>query len=348
MSIASMKALGELCRDLPVGDEAAASDAKARQDTLTKPRGSLGRLEELVIWLARWQGKSMPALDQVDILIFAGSHGVTARGVSAFPPEVTAQMVANYANGGAAINQLALIGNARLKVIPLSIECPTADICIAPAMSETEFLDAVQVGFDSVDPTCNLCCLGEMGIGNTTIAAAVCLGLFGGSAKDWTGLGTGVNDAGLLHKIKVIETAVAFHQDRLAGQFDDPLMIFAALGGRELAAIFGAVLACRIHKIPVIIDGFVATTAVAPLAKITPAGLDHVICGQLSAEQAHRALLSRLAMSPLLDLGMRLGEGSGAALAINIVRAALACHTGMATFTGAGVSGALPHTPPKD
>ena len=334
MSVASLGELETLCQDLPSGDEGAATAAENRQDVLTKPRRSLGRLEELVIWLARWQRRAMPVLDKVEVLIFAGTHGVTARGISAFPSEVTGQMVGNYAAGGAAINQLARQANASLRVFPLSVENPTADFTTAPAMQNDEFLEAVNTGYEAVDPDCNLVCLGEMGIGNTTVAAAVCLGLFGGSARDWTGLGTGVDEAGLARKIAAVEGAVCVNRDRLG----DPLSLLAALGGRELAAIFGAALACRRQNIPVIVDGFVATAAVAPLARLAPGGLDHAVAGHLSSENAHRALLAELNMRPLLDLDMRLGEGSGAAVAINILRSALACHAGMATFAQAGVS----------
>ena len=331
------KTLDELraaCLDLPAGDDAAANAVATRQDTLTKPQGSLGRLETLVAWLARWQGRPMPRLDKVKVIVFAGSHGVTAQGVSAFPSEVTGQMVANFAAGGAAINQLAKAAGAELAVIPLDIERPTADFTQAPAMDDVAFLAAVSTGYDAVTKDLDLLCLGEMGIGNTTTAAAIATALFGGGADSWVGRGTGVDDAGLLRKAKAIETAMARHKDRLS----DPLAVASAVGGRELAAMLGAALAARKHGIPLVLDGFVTTAAVAPLQKLNPRGLAHAVAGHVSAEAGHRGLLAALGLDPLLNLGMRLGEGSGGCLAVNILRGALACHTGMASFAEAGVS----------
>lgn len=334
--VASLDELRRYCLDLPDGAAEAAAAAIAHQLQLTKPPGSLGRLEELVAWLARWQGRPVPRLAQVDVLVFAGSHGVTAQGVSAFPAEVTAQMVQNFAAGGAAINQLARTADASLRVIPLGIERPTADFTQAPAMTEREFLDAVATGHDAVRPGTDLLAIGEMGIGNTTAAAAMSMGLLGGEAADWTGRGTGLDDAGLARKARVVAAAVERHRDLL----DDPLAVAMALGGRELAAMLGAVLGARWANVPVLLDGFVAGAAVAPLARLHPAGLAHAMAAHVSAEPGHRRLLQALGKPPLLDLGMRLGEASGACLAIQLVRAALACHTGMATFASAGVSGA--------
>lgn len=333
MKFASLDALRGACQDLPAGDSAAAESVAARQATLTKPPGSLGRLERLVAWLARWQGKPMPRLDKVAILVFAGSHGVTAQGVSAYPAEVTAQMVANFAAGGAAINQIAQANGAALTVIPLAVEKPTADFTFAPAMSEDDFLEAVHTGYDAVDETMDLVCLGEMGIGNTTAAAAIAAALFGGSDK-WVGRGTGVDDAGLARKVAAIEVAMRLHGELL----HDPLSAAAAVGGRELAAILGATLAGRHKNVPVMLDGFVCTGAVAPLARLHPHGLDHAVAGHCSAEAGHRSLLAALGLDPLLDLGMRLGEASGAAVAVGLLRAALACHAGMASFAEAGVA----------
>ncbi len=334
MQFKTLSALREHCQNLPAGNEVAVLAARARQERLTKPPGSLGRLEDLAIWLARWQGTNLPTLKHVDILIFAGSHGVTAHGISAFPPEVTAQMVANFAAGGAAINQLAKTSGASLKVFPLSVDTLTDDFTQGPALGTKEFLQQVGLGYDAVDKTADLICLGEMGIGNTTVAAALCLGLYGGEASDWTGRGTGVDDAGLARKNDVITRALAQNRSALS----DPLTLLAALGGREFAAMFGAALACRHHGVPLVIDGFICTAALAPLAALHKDGLAHGLCAHVSAEHAHKDLLKRIGKKPLLDLGMRLGEGSGAALAINILRAALACHKGMATFDEAGVS----------
>ncbi|MHA6684397.1 nicotinate-nucleotide--dimethylbenzimidazole phosphoribosyltransferase [Mesorhizobium sp. A556] len=334
MPFKSLEELRTACLDLPAGDEKMAASARSRQDTLTKPQGSLGRLEEIASWLARWQGQAIPKLDRVKVFVFAGNHGVTAQGVSAFPSEVTVQMVANFAGGGAAINQLARIAGAELAVIPLDLDHPTGDFTQTPAMETDAFLAAVSVGYDAVNADLDLVCFGEMGIGNTTPAAAISAALFGGGAQQWTGRGTGVDDAGLNRKVSAIETGLKRH----AGALSDPLAVAAALGGRELAAILGATLAARHHGIPVLLDGFVCSAAVAPLAKLHPSGLAHTLAAHVSAEAGHRRLLEVLNLPPLLDLGMRLGEGSGACLAVNIVRSALECHARMASFAEAGVS----------
>ena len=330
---ASFDDLRAACLDLPQADEAARAGVARREARLTKPPGSLGRREEITAWLAAWQGRNPPRLDRVEIMVFAGNHGVTAQGVSAYPPEVTAQMVANFAGGGAAINQLAKLGGAELRVVALSLETPTADFTAEPAMSEAAFLDAVTTGYDDVSSDADLVILGEMGIGNTTAAAALSGALFGGGAR-FAGLGAGVDDAGLARKRTAIEKALARHRDVLG----DPLRAAASLGGRELAAILGACLAARHKRIPVLIDGMVSTAAVAPLKALRADALDHTLAGHMSAEAGHRLLLRELGMTPLLDLGMRLGEGSGAAVALLVLRAALACHTGMATFEEAQVS----------
>ena len=315
---------------LPQGDEAASAAVAARQDTLTKPPGSLGRLETMVAWLARWQRRALPRLDRVDVLVFAGNHGVTARGVSPYPPAVTAQMVANFTTGGAAINQIARCAGARLRVVPLDLDHPTADIVERPAMTPMEFEAALTAGAEAVAAGVDLLCLGEMGIGNTTAAAAICTALFGGD--DWTGRGTGVDDAGLARKRQAVRAAAALR----AGS--DPIETLRCLGGRELAAVAGAVIAARQSGIPVLLDGFATTAAAAPLAAAAPGALDGCLAAHVSAESAHRRLLAELDLPPLLDLGMRLGEASGAVLAVPLLRAALACHTGMATFAEAAVS----------
>ena len=329
----TLSELRRACLDLPDSDHAAANAVMARQVELTKPPGSLGRLEYLVAWLARW-GRNPPRIDKADVLVFAGNHGVTVLGVSPFPAAVTAQMVANFAAGGAAINQLADAAAATLRVIPLDLERPTADFTAEPAMDEPSFVAAVAAGYAAVRPEADLVCLGEMGIGNTTAAAAVAAALFGGGGIRWAGRGTGVDDRGLKRKQEVIDRALARH----ARILDDPLLVAAALGGRELAAILGATLAARHRRIPVLLDGFVCTAAAAPLIRLRPDALDHAQAAHVSAEAGHRALLQELNLRPLLDLGMRLGEGSGAALAVSVLRAALACHDGMATFAEAGVA----------
>jgi nicotinate-nucleotide--dimethylbenzimidazole phosphoribosyltransferase len=330
----SYSQLREFCLDLPPGHHAASALVAKREAVLTKPPRSLGRLEDLSAWLAHWQGCSPPRLQHVEILVFAGNHGVAGQGVSAYPAEVTAQMVANFAAGGAAINQLARTAGAHLRVIPLALDKPTADFTTQPAMSKEEFLAAVSTGYGAVMPECDLLCVGEMGIGNTTAAAAIAAALFGGGGGRWAGRGTGVDDEGLARKRDVIDHALQRH----CGVIQEPLHVAAALGGRELAAILGAVLAARRLRVPVLLDGFVCTAAVAPLAKLRHDALAHAMPGHVSAEAGHRMLLDELKLRPIIDLDMRLGEASGAALAVLIVRAALACHTGMATFTEAGVS----------
>jgi nicotinate-nucleotide--dimethylbenzimidazole phosphoribosyltransferase len=336
MPFDSLDDIRAFCRDLPGGDQRFADMAAQRQQNLTKPPGSLGRLEELAIWLAQWQGREKPRLDRVTIAVFAGNHGVASRGVSAYPPAVTAQMVANFAAGGAAINQIAKAAAAELRVVPIELERPTCDFTEAGAMSAEEFLDAVDAGYRTVPGDCDLLAVGEMGIANTTTAAMLCAALLGGGAARWAGRGTGVDDDGLARKRAAIEAALNFHR----GILGDPLAVAAALGGRELAAITGAVLAARQHKVPVLLDGFVATSAVLPLARLDPGALDHCRAGHVSAESGHRDLLREMKLVPLLDLDMRLGEASGAGVAILLVRAALACHAGMATFAEARVSGA--------
>jgi nicotinate-nucleotide--dimethylbenzimidazole phosphoribosyltransferase len=341
-AFASIAALRDACLHLPPPHPDAAERVASREALLTKPPGSLGRLEEMVGWLALWQGRHPPRLERVDILVFAGNHGVTAQGVSAYPAAVTAQMVANFNAGGAAINQLARTAGASLRVVALALDTPTADFTRAPALDEAEFLAAVAAGADAVSTDADLVCVGEMGIGNTTAAAAIAAALFGGGGARWAGRGTGVDHAGLARKQAVIDQALARH----AAVLDDPLLVAAALGGRELAAILGATLAARRRGIPVLLDGFVSTAAVAPLARLNADAIRHALAGHASAEAGHRRLLEALGLVPLLDLGMRLGEGSGAAVAVLLLRAALACHAGMATFAEAGVSDKLPSPAP--
>ena len=334
MAFKSLDELRAACTALPAGNDAAAQAVANRQDTLTKPRGSLGKLETIAAWLARWQGRDMPSLDRIKVIVFAGNHGVTVQGVSAYPSEVTVQMVANFAGGGAAINQLARLAGAELSVIPLDLNHPTGDFTQDVAMNEAEFLAAVATGYEAVDEALDLICFGEMGIGNTTPAAAIAAALFGGTGRDWAGSGTGVDDSGLSRKFAAIDAGLARH----AASLSDPLAVAAALGGRELAAILGATLAARHLGVPVLLDGFVVTAAAAPLAKLHPQGLAHTLSAHVSAEAGHRQLLEALSLSPLLDMGMRLGEGSGACLAVNIVRSALECHARMASFAEAGVT----------
>ena len=319
---------------LPVADEAARAAAARRQDSLTKPPGSLGRLEEIALFMAAWQGTERPRAERAQALVFAGNHGICAQCVNPFPQEVTAQMVANFRAGGAAINQLCRANGAELSVIALDLDRPTADFTAGPAMTEAETLEAMNRGAAALDPQADVLTLGEMGIGNSTISAALCAALFGGEVADWVGRGTGSDDAGLRRKIDAITRGLARHRGC------SPLETLAALGGREQAAICGAVLAARAARIPVILDGFICTAAVAPLFAADPRLLDHCLVGHLSLEPGHRRLLAAMGKTAILDFDMRLGEGSGAALALGILRSALACHNGMATFADAGIDGA--------
>ena len=323
----------ELISVMPDASETAIAAVRARDSQLTKPPGSLGRLEEIVEWVAAWQGKEQPAVDRPTVVVFAGNHGVVAQGVSPYPSEVTKQMVANFSNGGAAVNQICGVFGAGLKVFEMALDIPTKDITQDAAMTEAECAATMGFGMEAIAGA-DLICPGEMGIGNTTPAAAVYYALYGGKAADWVGRGTGVDDEGLKRKIDAVERAVALHKEHL----DDPFEVLRRVGGRELAAIAGAIIAARIERVPVVLDGYVVCAAAAVLHAIDPAILDHCIAGHVSAEGAHGEVLRRLGKKPLLDLGMRLGEGSGAALSIGIIQAALACWKGMATFASAGVT----------
>jgi nicotinate-nucleotide--dimethylbenzimidazole phosphoribosyltransferase len=267
-------------------------------------------------------------------VIFVGNHGVCAQGVSAFPTEVTQQMVYNFQAGGAAINQLSNCFGAKLDVIALDLENPTADFTAGPAMREEELIAALRTGWDAVDVNADILITGEMGIGNTTAAAAIAAALFGGSAEDWVGRGTGVDDEGLARKASAVSRGLAANPEATSG-----IEALRCLGGRELAAMAGAVVRARTLNIPVIMDGFICTAACATLHAIDAAALDHVIAGHASAEQAHQRMLGHLNKDAIIQMNMRLGEGSGAATALGIVKAAVACHSGMATFAEAGVAG---------
>jgi nicotinate-nucleotide--dimethylbenzimidazole phosphoribosyltransferase len=320
--------------NLPNADADAFLKAQDRQRQLTKPPGSLGRLEDLAIWMASWQGNEKPHLKSPSCLIFAGNHGVASLGVSAFPAEVTAQMVDNFAAGGAAINQLTEAAGASLDVIALDLDKPTADFTQGPAMSIEEVLDAMSEGATSIPQEADLILVGEMGIANTTSAAAVGLATLGGSAENWVGPGTGVNAEGLRLKSDVISKGVAINKDMMT----DGLHVLAAVGGRELAAIAGAVLTARHRRIPVLLDGFISTASALPLLMDNDAAFDHCQISHKSLEPGHQRIIDKTGKTPLIDLGLRLGEGSGAATALPILRAAVTTHSGMATFSEAGVS----------
>jgi nicotinate-nucleotide--dimethylbenzimidazole phosphoribosyltransferase len=333
--IATLDEVRAVLREFPGADLEAVRRAAAREATLTKPAGALGRLEDISAWLAAWQGRHPPQLERVRVGVFAGNHGVAALGVSAYPAAVTAQMVRNFIAGGAAINQLCRAADAELRVYEMALERPTADFTRGPAMDEAECAKAMAYGMMAVESGLDLLCLGEMGIANTTSAAALACALFGGGAAEWTGPGTGVSGAALQRKAEVVAAGVDLH----GGAARDPFDLLRRLGGHELAAICGAVMAARLARTPVLLDGFACTAAAAVVHAAERTALDHCLVAHVSAEPGHRRLLQAIGKTPLLDLGMRLGEASGAALAIPLLRAAVACHTGMATFAEAGVSG---------
>ena len=335
---ASPQDLLDALSTLPGPDLDARDAAEARNATLTKPDGALGRLERLAVWAAGWRANARPVGDTAQIIVFAGNHGVTRQGVSAFPTEVTGQMVANFKAGGAAISQLAVTSGAALTVVPIDLEKPTEDFTEAPAMSEDELCAALSIGWEAVDPAVDVLALGEMGIGNTTSAAAVARALFGGAAEDWVGRGASPDGATVDAKRQAVRAGMDRHALALRDSDHPPLEALRRFGGRELAAIAGAALRARMERIPVMLDGFICCASVAPLFVLEPTALDHCLAAHRSAEAAHDRLLETLGLEPLLDLGLRLGEGSGAALALPILRGALACHSRMATFAEAAVS----------
>lgn len=319
---------------LPSADAPSIARARDRQAMLTKPPGSLGRLEDIAVFFAGWHASEKPAIRTGKAAIFAGNHGIAALGVSAFPSAVTVEMVRNFSAGGAAINALARTAGLDLQVVPLDLDNPTADFTIDAALSADECLAALSAGAAVVSDGLDLLVVGEMGIGNTTAAAALSARSFAGPAADWVGRGTGVDDAGIARKIDVVERGLMRHAAAPSTAFET----LRRLGGRETAAIAGAVLAARMRRVPVVLDGFITCAAVAPLFAQQPLIVEHCLAGHRSAEPGHTRLLGQFGLEPLLTLDMRLGEGSGAAVAVGIIRAALAAHAEMATFAQAGVS----------
>jgi nicotinate-nucleotide--dimethylbenzimidazole phosphoribosyltransferase len=332
---ASLEEMRSLLTRLPGPDLEAGSAAATREAQLTKPAGALGRLEEIVHWMSIWQGKHPPTVSHPRTAVFVGNHGVAARGVSAYPAEVTKQMVQNFLSGGAAVNQLCRAVDADLRVYELALEEPTADFTRGPAMTEEECALAMTYGMTAVETGVDLLAVGEMGIANTTSAAALCCAIFGGEAEQWVGPGTGVAGEGLQRKLAAVAEGVVRHRAESSEPFD----LLRRLGGRELAAIVGAIMAARQARVPVLLDGYATTAAASVLFAADPHALDHCLVAHRSAEPGHRRLLGKIGKPALLDLGMRLGEASGATLAITLIKAAVACHTGMATFAEAGVSG---------
>ena len=336
-SIASFDEVRLLIDELPGPDIESRSAVQERESQLTKPQGALGKLEKIVEWLASWQGQYPPHINHPRTAVFAANHGIAKLGVSAFPSSVTAQMVQNFISGGAAVNQLCRVFDSDLRVYELGLDQPTRDFTEEPAMTEAECAHAMAYGMMAVEPGLDILCLGEMGIGNTTSASAISLALFGGNSEEWVGNGTGISAETRNKKVKIIEQSCELHSN-IGG---DPLHIFAALGGLELAAIAGAILAARLARLPVVLDGFACSVAAAVLFAIKPDTIEHCLVSHCSAEPGHRKLLQHIDKEPLLDLGMRLGEGSGATLALGILRPALECHLGMATFETAGIDAAI-------
>ena len=346
--------LDELVAKIGPPDEQARVACEAELDRKTKPRRSLGRIERLAAQVAALTGQPVPRTPEPAIVVAAGDHGVTAEGVSAYPSEVTAQMVLNFAAGGAAINVLARQAGARLVVVdagvlvatgapdvrPLRFGSGTANMTAGPAMSVETALDAVLAGAalatELADDGIGLVGIGEMGIGNSTSAAAIAAALVPAAAEAVVGPGTGLDAAGVTRKAEVVRRALVAN----AGAGEDPLTALAALGGFELAVLTGVVLGAAAARVPVVLDGFITGAAALVSARLAPNSTAAMIAAHRSSEPGHRLVLDALGLEPLFDLGLRLGEGSGAALALPLVRSALALLNEMASFESAGVTDA--------
>jgi nicotinate-nucleotide--dimethylbenzimidazole phosphoribosyltransferase len=341
--------------EFPPVDVAAGDAARARQLQLTKPPGSLGRLEDLACWFAARLGNPVPAQPPCEVFVFAADHGVAARGVSAFPQSVTGQMVGNFARGGAAINVLASLEGCRIEVVDVGVasdEAPpagvrnervragTRDLASESAMTADELRAALAVGERcaraAVARDARLLIAGDMGIANSTAAACLICAITGATPEAVVGRGTGVDDAGLVRKIDVVRIALA----RVA-KVREPSQLLAELGGLEIAAIAGFYLEAARQGVPVLLDGYISTAAALAAVSIKPDAVNWMLASHRSAEAGHSVALQWLKLEPLLDLGLRLGEGTGAALTVPIVRAALALHARMATFGEAGVAEAI-------
>jgi nicotinate-nucleotide--dimethylbenzimidazole phosphoribosyltransferase len=333
-------------------DAQAMEQARQRQQILTKPAGSLGRLEDLAIQLAGIQRRVLPSIGQKAVIVMAGDHGVTVEGVSAYPSAVTPQMVQNFLHGGAAINALARQANAHVVIVDIGVASElqhpdlvsrkvahgTANMAVGPAMTRTQMLQAINVGIDilhsQVEQGAQLIATGEMGIGNTTASSAITAALLQLPVSQVTGRGTGLNDAQLVHKIAVIERALTAN----VPDPQDPLDVLMKVGGLEIAGLVGVILAAAAQRIPVVIDGFIAGAAALVAVKLCAAVRHYLIAGHTSVEQGHAYILQQLELTPLLNLGLRLGEGTGAVLAMHIIEGALRTHGEMLTFDEAGVS----------
>ena len=325
--------LAELLAELAGPDRDARDEVAARAATVLRPAGAFARLDVVAAWLAGWQGTATPRVERPHVAVFAADHGVAVEGVSAYPAEVTAAMVEAIRSGVATITVLAREVDATLELFDVGVGRPTGNIRATDAMSVEEFDAAAAAGAAAVESVdADLLAVGEIGIGNTTAAAAVAAAVLGGDAGDWVGPGTGVVGAALAHKCDVVQAAL----DRVGPV--EPLEALRRLGGRELAAMAGAVAAARRRRLPVVLDGFIATAAVAPLAVARPGSLDHCIAGHCSAEPGHQRLLETLGLDPLMRLDLRLGEGSGALVAVPTIRMAAAAVVEVATFDEWGLS----------
>lgn len=316
---------------LPDHDADAAAAVRARAGSVLRPAGALQRLDDVAVHVAAWQATDRPAVTRPAVVVFAGDHGVTRAGVSAYPGEVTAAMLAAVRAGRATINAMARVVGAELEVYDVGVGAPTGDIRVEAALSAERSDEIARLAADAVDRIvargADLLVVGELGIGNTTVSAALPASLLGGEVASWVGRGTGVDDDGLARKRAAVTAAVA-----RVGTVADPIEAMRELGGSELTAMAAAVVRARQHRVPVVLDGYVATAAVLPLHLAVPGALDHCLVGHASAEPGHRRILDRLGVQPLLDLGMRLGEGSGALAAVPLVQIACACVTEVPTF----------------
>lgn len=316
----------DLMQALPGGDAAAADRVRALFAQAEKPQGSLGRLEDIAAWLAEWSGRAPPAINRPLVAIFAGSHGVVAQGVSPRPLEATARAVELCAAGGAAVNQICLAGDLGLKVFDLALHLRTGDITREAALDEHGCAATMAFGMEAVAGGADLLCLGDLGVGNSTVAAAMLCMLYGGAGADWVGAGSGSDAAMVKRKADAVDRAVALH----GAYRDDPFEVLRRVGGREFAAIAGAIIAARAQKVPVILDGFGAIAAVAVLHAVNPAILDHCLLAARPTDPGLARAVEHLGLQPVLDLQLAHGEGVGAALAVGILKAAALTSSGMA------------------
>ena len=320
--------LSEALPTIPSGDITAGDAVRSRAADILRPAGALARFDDVAAWVAEWQGTSVPVVRRPAALIFAADHGVTIAGVSKYPVDVTAAMLGAYRAGKSTISAFATVAGATVEAIDVGVGRPTGDVRTESAMSPERFEEACAAGREAVERLdADLLVLGEMGIGNTTAAAAVAAALVGGDVAGWVGRGTGVDDEGLARKREAVRMAV----DRVAGVLD-PLDVLREVGGAELVALSAAIVAARLRRLPVMLDGYVVTASALPLSRALPGALDHCLVGHCSAEPGHRRLLDELGKRPLLDLDMRLGEGSGAMAAVPLVAMACAGITEVPTF----------------